>query len=97
MALTDALSVACKAIGIGADVYFAKDRTKYDENKPSNTPPPQVSAPVRDKEMIASLEEVRLAATEDKLKQIWTSHTQYQKDNTFITAVNMRKAELTKK
>ncbi len=30
MALTDALSVACKSLGVGADVYFAKDRTKYD-------------------------------------------------------------------
>lgn len=30
MAYTDAISVACKALGIGADVYFAKDRTKYD-------------------------------------------------------------------
>ena len=29
MALTDALSVACKALGIGADVYFEKDVTKY--------------------------------------------------------------------
>ena len=29
MALTDALSVACKCLGIGADVYFEKDRTKY--------------------------------------------------------------------
>jgi hypothetical protein len=29
MALTDALSVACKALGIGADVYFEKDTTKY--------------------------------------------------------------------
>lgn len=29
MALTDALSVACKALGVGANVYFAKDRTKY--------------------------------------------------------------------
>lgn len=29
MALTDALSVACKALGIGADVYFDKDKTKY--------------------------------------------------------------------
>lgn len=26
---TDALSVACKNLGMGADVYFAKDRTKY--------------------------------------------------------------------
>lgn len=29
MALTDALSVACKALGIGADVYFSRDKTKY--------------------------------------------------------------------
>lgn len=28
-AYTDALSVACKALGIGADIYFAKDSTKY--------------------------------------------------------------------
>lgn len=30
MALTDAISVAAKALGVAADVYFAKDRTKYD-------------------------------------------------------------------
>ena len=29
MAQTDALSVACKNLGIGADVYYEKDRTKY--------------------------------------------------------------------
>lgn len=29
MALTDAISVAAKALGIGADVYYEKDRTKY--------------------------------------------------------------------
>lgn len=29
MAYTDALSVACKALGIGADVYFSGDKTKY--------------------------------------------------------------------
>lgn len=28
-ALTDAISVAAKALGVGADVYWAKDRTKY--------------------------------------------------------------------
>lgn len=41
MALTDALGVACKALGIGADVYFEKDRTKYTspENTPKDTPP----------------------------------------------------------
>ena len=30
MALTDALSVACKALGFGADVYWEADSTKYD-------------------------------------------------------------------
>jgi hypothetical protein len=32
MALTDALSVACKALGVGADVYWDKDKTKYTGN-----------------------------------------------------------------
>lgn len=29
MSLTDALSVACKALGIGADIYYANSTTKY--------------------------------------------------------------------
>lgn len=32
MALTDALSVAAKALGIGADIYFSKDKTKYSDD-----------------------------------------------------------------
>lgn len=39
-AYTDALSVACKALGIGADVYFEKDSTKYDTKNYNNPPPP---------------------------------------------------------
>lgn len=33
MAYTDALGVCCKMLGIGADIYFEKDRTKYDVNE----------------------------------------------------------------
>lgn len=29
MALTDAISVAAKSLGVGADVYYEKDRSKY--------------------------------------------------------------------
>lgn len=36
MALTDALSVACKALGIGADVYWSAGRTKYQERAERN-------------------------------------------------------------
>lgn len=40
MALTDAISVACKALGVGADVYWDKDKTKYSEreDRPQTTP-----------------------------------------------------------
>lgn len=34
MAITDAFGVACKYLGIGADVYWANDRTKYSEVEP---------------------------------------------------------------
>ena len=34
MALTDAISVACKALGFGADVYWEADRSKYDKPAP---------------------------------------------------------------
>lgn len=39
MALTDAISVACKALGVGANVYWQSDRTKYTKpnNKSANT------------------------------------------------------------
>lgn len=35
MALTDAISVACKALGFGADIYWEAGRTKYNAD-PSN-------------------------------------------------------------
>lgn len=43
MALTDAISVACKALGFGADVYWDKDATKYDRapSTPMKTAIPQ--------------------------------------------------------
>lgn len=34
MAYTDAISVACKMLGFGADVYWQKDRTKYAAQEP---------------------------------------------------------------
>lgn len=33
MATTDAISVACKQLGIGADVYWESDRTKYNREE----------------------------------------------------------------
>ena len=36
MALTDAISVACKMLGFGADIYWDKDNTKYGDSKKEN-------------------------------------------------------------
>lgn len=36
MALTDAISVACKSLGFGADIYWRKDSTKYSDTKKDN-------------------------------------------------------------
>lgn len=38
MALTDALSVACKALGMGADIYWAAGRTKYNQKPIQDKP-----------------------------------------------------------
>lgn len=38
MAYTDAISVACKALGMGADIYWNADRTKYTLSAPAPAP-----------------------------------------------------------
>ena len=45
MALTDAISVACKALGIGADIYWSADRTKYDQRQTQPQDKKQEPAP----------------------------------------------------
>ena len=49
MALTDAISVAAKAIGMGADVYWEKGRTKYDADRPE---PPEDKLPQKQTDIL---------------------------------------------
>jgi hypothetical protein len=45
-ALTDAISVACKALGVAADIYYAKDPdSKYDVNPDAPMQPPMLGIP----------------------------------------------------
>ena len=46
MALTDAISVACKSLGIGANVYWAGGGSKYD-TPPKQDPPKQAPSPTK--------------------------------------------------
>lgn len=47
MALTDALGIACKALGFSSDIYFTKDRTKHDVqgNEPQAPTPTPAAKP----------------------------------------------------
>ena len=58
MALTDALSVACKALGLGADVYWEADSTKYDVRPATRrtTAPAPAPAPAPAEEFDQDLE-----------------------------------------
>lgn len=55
MALSDAIGTACKALGMSADIYFAKDRSKYtlpaaEPDKPK--PPKEPEAPQEPKKKV---------------------------------------------
>lgn len=46
MALTDALSVACKALGVGADIYWSADATKYTKSAQNGSIPDETATAV---------------------------------------------------
>ena len=61
MALTDAIGVACKALGVGADVYWDKDATKYTREEPAAQQPP-ASTPAQDFSLISLPQQKRMFA-----------------------------------
>jgi hypothetical protein len=70
MAYTDAVSVACKALGMGADVYWANDRTKYDAKPEAK---PEVKQPKTEAKMLVD------DAVGAKLQVDWNSYlTKYK-------------------
>lgn len=83
MALTDALSVACKALGIGADVYFEKDKTKY--TQPQNPP---ITCPPR----MATEEQVRFISEHASAEQCMAMMNKYGTSLEKLTFANAEKA-----
>lgn len=58
MALTDSIGSACKLLGVAADVYFEKDRSKYDLTTDDNEP---ISTPVASTTSITASQLITLA------------------------------------
>ena len=105
MAYTDALSIACKSLGMGADVYFAKDRTKYDQQGQTQTAPPKTqTAPLTPEQLEKQRlitkwnAEKSLIGTElnkcnsiDDVKTIWGKYVDYQIIKDFKEMINLAK------
>lgn len=76
MAYTDAISIACKALGMAADVYYDKDRTKYNafENVADNqdTKKEKVSEYITEKQ-IAQLTDL-YKDNQEQLKKFLKKH-----------------------
>lgn len=89
MALTDAISVACKALGVAADVYWNMDATKFDghnqsEHQGSQQQNPHVFTGKQLKEAIA---EVNACQSRYAINEVWKKHSAIQQNLEFRTAV----------
>jgi len=83
MALTDAISVACKALGMGADVYYDKDATKYTADDR-----------IDDADLAVGLDEVNRAKNVTELERVWKNWLCYSKNKVFLAAVTKKKQTL---
>ena len=95
MALTDALSVAMKSLGVAADIYFSKDAdlgTKYaiNEQAANGQLPTQQADP--NLEMVIA--NIKIARTIEELSKIWNECYAYQTNKAFVSALTNRKKEL---
>lgn len=105
MSLTDALSVAMKALGVAADIYFSKDAeisqfdTKY-EQQAYTQQPAQVakSAAVVTMPFDTGIQnEISSCANMDALMAIWSKYPQLQTDKSFRDAWAQRRGQIEKK
>ena len=66
MAFTDALSIACKSLGIGADIWYANDVTKYTANSKPQAKPEDKGIP-----MTSPVAKEEDKPTTDELLELW--------------------------
>ena len=82
-AYTDAISQACRSLGIGTDVYWANDATKYQQEK----------AVEQSREQ--AVEYLQSLTTVDQMTEAWNYYQQFfGKDAEFIKAFNKRTTEI---
>lgn len=95
MAETDAISVACKKLGVAADVYWDASTTKYSsyEETPQIKPTKPTKPTTTPTDPFKAL---KSAKSGEELNTIWAEHPELQNDAKFVTEINKRAAELNK-
>lgn len=107
MALTDAISVATKALGVAADVYYnadskvkIKNDSKYEQE--ANATQSNVAATTNadaDRQrdaLVGKFPDVFAAATKDELMAVFNGHADLHNDKDFMLAMSTRKKEVVK-
>lgn len=108
MALTDALSVAMKSLGVAADIYYSKDKggqfdTKYEQQsyvaqQNGYTPQPQpVQQPTGQTQAIFGAQvqaEIQACTTTVALVAVWNKYPSLQTNAQFSGAVTARKDQI---
>lgn len=98
MALTDALSVAMKSLGVAADIYFAKGAdlgTKYaisEQAANGQLPVQQI-----DPNIEGIIANINMTSTIEDLTRIWNECYAYQSNKAFVSALTNRKKQLQNK
>lgn len=98
MALTDALSVAMKSLGVAADIYFAKGAdlgTKYAINEQAANG--QLPVQQIDPNIEGIIANINMTSTIEDLTRIWNECYAYQSNKAFVSALTNRKKQLQNK
>ena len=98
MALTDALSVAMKSLGVAADIYFAKGAdlgTKYAINEQAANG--QLPVQQIDPNLETVIANINMTSTIEDLTRLWNECYTYQSNKAFVSALTKRKKQLQNK
>lgn len=88
MAQTDAISVAAKMLGVAADVYFEKDKTKYVTQEQVATQPAQPT--LRQELNVEVIEKINKCNTRDELRMLMEIEPIISQNETLRQMVNNR-------
>jgi hypothetical protein len=82
MAITDAIGSAAKLLGLAADVYFEKDRTKYDVQSDGDA----VNKSFTDEDLNNGVAEMLACKSYEDVTLCWGKWISLQKETRFINA-----------